>query len=306
MKRFNPRMLSNLAAFYRSDQGMTVGGTPLAAGTAPPAVTYTGTLTGVPGLFVQIDGAGTGAAATFKWGLNGSAGPFIQTGQACAAAVVLTGLAAAVTVNFPNAAYLTDNTYSARLARWADLSGGGHDLIQATVGLQPLIIMNAVNGYPSVRFDTSGGNTMATGAFTLNNPMAAWMVAKSITYGTAGVKDIWLDGNTLASMVIGSVLLAGYSISSGSAITLAAAVANAAYAYIGNIFGASGAIRVNGTQLQTGNTGASNPGGITLGGLANGTRGSNFEVAELPVYSSTQGAADIARLESYLKARYSL
>ncbi len=199
-------------------------------------------------------------------------------------------------------------TIATGVSQWTDLSGGtGRNLTQATGALQPAYIVNAINGQPALRFSTAGTQNLATAAFTLNQAEAVWIVAKSITYGTAGVKDIWMDGNTAGSMVIGSVISGGYSISGGSAITYAASVANGVYAYIGNVYnGASSAIRVNGVQQATGNAGASNAGGITLGALANGTRGSNFECAELIVFSKSPAAGEIVAIEAYLKARYAL
>lgn len=299
--------LRNLAAWYRADQGITIGGTPLASGTTPPAVTYTGTLTGVSGLYVQIDGAGARGVATFKWSLDGGS-TFQATAVLTAATVALSGAASAVTVNFPVGTYATNNIYRATTAQWSDLSGNVRHLLQATPAKQPAPIISAVNGQPALRFDTSAGMFLDTGAFTLNNPFSVYMIAKSITYGTAGVKDIWLDGESAGSMVIGSVLVGGYSISSGSAITYAAAVANGVYAYLGHVFGpgGTGIIRVNGTNQQTGSTGSSNAGGIHLGGLFGGTRGANFECAELIVLARQATATELVQLDTYAKGRYAL
>lgn len=189
---------------------------------------------------------------------------------------------------------------------WYDRSGNNRHATQAAGALQPALIASAVNGRASVRFDTSGSQLLATAGFTLNNPMSAWLVAKSITYGTGGVKDIWMDGATAGAMVIGSVISGGYAISSGASLNYAASVANGAYAYTGNIYGTSAVIRVNGVQQQAGTSGTNNAGGLTLGALANGTRGSNFEIAELILLPGIPDAASITALELYLATLYGL
>src|SRR5258708_18034961 len=90
----------------REDLGVTLGGTPRASGTIPPAVTLTGTLTGVPDLYLKIDGAGARGTATFRWSLDDGA-TFVATSVLTAATVTLSGAAPAVIVNFPLGADLT-------------------------------------------------------------------------------------------------------------------------------------------------------------------------------------------------------
>jgi hypothetical protein len=80
-----------------------------AAGTAPPAVTLSGTTSGRPAVTIEIDITLTGirGVATFQWLLNGVVQ---QTGQLTAATFALgtTGL----TANFPAGTYTNDNVYT--------------------------------------------------------------------------------------------------------------------------------------------------------------------------------------------------
>ncbi|MHB9131956.1 MAG: alpha-amylase family protein [Armatimonadota bacterium] len=50
-----------------------------------------------------------------------------------------------------------------RVSRWADGTGNGNDFAQATPGLQPVLVENAANGKPAIRFDgVDDGLALAT------------------------------------------------------------------------------------------------------------------------------------------------
>lgn len=72
------------------------------------------------------------------------------------------------------------------VSSWADQTGS-KNLSQATETNQPLLITNALNGYPSLRFDGSD-DFMTTSAFTEAHPYTVYVVAKMIS---------WTDGNIL-------------------------------------------------------------------------------------------------------------
>src|SRR5258708_19444783 len=95
----------------REDLGVTLGGTPRASGTIPPAVTLTGTLTGVPDLYLKIDGAGARGTATFRWSLDDGA-TFVATSVLTAATVTLRGAPPPLIVPFPLGPDLTHNLHN--------------------------------------------------------------------------------------------------------------------------------------------------------------------------------------------------
>jgi hypothetical protein len=197
-------------------------------------------------------------------------------------------------------------TISTGVSQWNDLSGKNRHLTQATGTKQPLYIASAIAGKPAVRFDGSD-DFLGPVAFTLNQPETVVLVYKSIVIGAASAHDAIADGNATGNMVVLSDNGTHYSIAAGVALTDAELVNNTVYGYTLQIFnGASSFIFVNGTQKATGNAGANNGGGFTLGALPDGTRSTNIEVAEAIVYASALGAADRSRLTLYIKARYGL
>ncbi len=67
---------------------------------------------------------------------------------------------------------------------WSDASGNGHDATQDSSGLQPTVVLNALNGKPVVRFD--GVNefmSTGTGAFISSQPNTVFIIGKTNNLG---------------------------------------------------------------------------------------------------------------------------
>jgi hypothetical protein len=209
-----------------------------------------------------------------------------------------------------SALYLYGAAVSQRkVSAWADQSGLGHDLTQVTAANQPLLVDAAENGSLAVRFDTSGGDSLASAAFTLNQPEDVFAVMKVLTQGTAGVLDIGWDGIAAGDMVLGNIIAGTVAISAGVALSYAGVdLAFPAYDYFECQYnGATSVVNAHGLALgSTGNAGANNAGGFTLGGLANGTRGMNAEYTEILIYNRILSAAERTQLNNYLKWRYDI
>jgi hypothetical protein len=122
---------------------LTLGGTPLASGAAPPVVTYTGTLTGPVVPYLQIDGAGARGVATFKVSYDDGA-TFPHTGILTAASVALPGVGSAITANFATGTdYATDNVYQSVCESLTDLSASANHASQGTAAQRPLVRANS-------------------------------------------------------------------------------------------------------------------------------------------------------------------
>jgi hypothetical protein len=196
-----------------------------------------------------------------------------------------------------------------KVSAWADQSGLGHHLTQVTAANQPLLARSAENGSVTVQFDASGGDSLASAAFTLNQPEDVFAVMRVISQGTAGVQDIGWDGITAGNMVLGNIIAGVVAISAGVGLSYSGVdLAFPAYDYVECQYnGASSVVNTHGLALgSTGNAGANNAGGFTLGGLANGTRGMNAEYTEILIYNRILSAAERTQLNNYLKWRYDI
>jgi hypothetical protein len=289
---------------------VTLGTTPFASGTAPPAVTISGALTPALGLYIQCDGAGTlgVGAPTFKWSEdNGST--FRATQVPMAASVNLATTNGTIAVAFPAQAYLTDNIYRATVQTILDRGPRGHDITNATAAQQGLCIANAKNGHYGVRLD--GVNDWYTGTWSTvaAQPFTDFIVYKSIGGpGASGAHDIIYDGGVAGHCILISDSTPQLILNAGASITYAASVANGAYAIVtGQYNTAAGILRVNGVQRATGSLSTNVPGGFTLGALANNTRWTNIEVVEVVrVFNGAVNviAAFLTKLEYYLNQKY--
>lgn len=160
---FNPAHVSGLTAWFKASTGVTLGGTPLATGTTPPAVTIAATDGAQPtasALRIEITTGGARGTALFKWSVNDGT-TFEATGVATAATVVLAS--ANITVTFPVGTYATDNVYRATVSQWDDRTSNGWNLVQAAAGNQPVRVPSdsALNGRSILQTDNSD-DVMAT------------------------------------------------------------------------------------------------------------------------------------------------
>ena len=171
------------------------------------------------------------------------------------------------------------------VSTWADQSGEGNDLLQATDGARPpkqsdgSILFNGTDEY------------LKCGAFTLNQPETVYMLGRQVT---------WVDGNTVWDGNAGNdmrlfnadqnptiYLYAGAQAAGNSDFTVNTyAVACAVYN------GASSVLQINNNASTTGNAGAANGSGFTLGAFGNGaTAFSNIQVKEVILFPVAHDAA---------------
>lgn len=153
----------------------------------------------------------------------------------------------------------------------------------------------------SVLFD-GAAHYMKTAAFTLNQPETVYLVAKQLAWGSRYLHD----GNAGNSMVLfqntASPQLALYAGSFGGNNANATIGSKVVIAELFN--GASSALRVNLTAEVTGDVGAANAGGFTLG--SNPAPGSfaNIQVHEALIYNTAHDAATRANVIRALMSKH--
>lgn len=182
------------------------------------------------------------------------------------------------------------------VSQWDDASGNARHLKQATATNQP-----AKQGDGSILFD-GVDNYLKCDAFTLIQPETIYLLGKQVGYTAI---DTVMDGNTVNTLRLfqsgaspAVVLNAGSGdVASNSNWTLNT------YATVAVVLnGASSLIQVNATTATTGNPGAGNMGGFTLGAGGNSTAFANIQVKEVAIYSVAHDEATRAQVIAYMNA----
>lgn len=184
----------------------------------------------------------------------------------------------------------------AGVAVWADQSGEGNDLLQGTDTNRP-----SEESDGSILFD-GVDNFLKTNAFTLNQPETVYLLARQITWASG---DRVFDGNDTNLMTLFQTGVtpeiepyAGSFMGKNSDWTLDT------YMPVGVVYnGASSLSQVADNTPVTGNVGAGNAGGFTLGARGDGLGTfSNIQVKEVIIYSDAKGVDDRALLQAYLNS----
>lgn len=184
-----------------------------------------------------------------------------------------------------------------------DQSGSGHDMTaKASDATRPTLITNNLNTHSILRY--TGGQSLRT-VFALNNgctiyfvvKQTGWTSLKRLTDGGAAVTTL-IQFN--ASPDVG--LNAGALLGPFSDLTI-----NNWFIVRVVINGASSSIRANGGAALTGNAGALNPGGFTMGS-AFGQAGdfSNIDVGYALVYSAVISGDDDTNIMNFLNSRFAI
>ncbi len=185
---------------------------------------------------------------------------------------------------------------------WADQSGNVNSLLQGTAGLRPTLQLAQINGLPCVRFD--GVDDWITAAYTLNQPATMFATLKMRSLGDVAVHDIVADGGVGAQAILGIDNTPRTTIYNGSTLATGTAYANAVYAVMTWLMNNTASlIFANNAQVASGTSGATNPGGFTLGGVADGTRTSAVDVVEALTFAGALSGAMITAVDNYLNVR---
>ena len=194
------------------------------------------------------------------------------------------------------AAYFKFNTgitvTGAGVSQWDDQSGNGRHLLQATDTQRP-----ALQGDGSILFD-GVDDYLKCNAFTLNQPETVYIRFLPVSWAHG---DYVFDGNFINTVALYQNTIAHhYTQHAGAAGADGIALAGSYYSMCSLYSGASSVLNINGTET-TGNPGAANAGGFTLGAHGNVNGGwSNIRVKEVAIFTGTHDAATRAKIISYL------
>jgi hypothetical protein len=179
------------------------------------------------------------------------------------------------------------------VSQWNDASGNARHLKQVTATNQP-----ALQGDGSILFDGID-NYMKCDAFTLNQPATFYILGRQVTWTDV---DCFCDGDAGASQLIqqsGATpairLFAGLGVASNTNLAVNT------YGVVAAVFnGASSLLQINNTTPTTGDPGAANAGGFTLGSTGTAGAPSNIQVKEVVIFAAAHDATTRAAVIGYL------
>lgn len=183
----------------------------------------------------------------------------------------------------------------AGVSQWSDQSGNARPLLQATDTNRP-----ALQADNSILFD-GVDNFLKTDTFTLDQPCTLYLLAKQATWT---INDVLAAGFTTATGRIWQrTATPTIALFSGSATASNANLAVDTYGAIAAVFnGASSVLQVNMTTPTTGDAGAANLAGLTLGADGAPASYGNVQVKEFMAFAAAHDANQRAAVIAYLRS----
>lgn len=201
-----------------------------------------------------------------------------------------------------DASQITGQADGSALATWADLSGNGHTLTQASPASQPIYYSstaaNLVNGLPAVSFNGGPGIASAPFAAPLSQPFTICCVWN--TTAISGAYNYAIDSDS-ALLGIGSGVFAiwatgGFVGNAGGSVGL--------HQHIGVYDGASSAIYTDGALGATGSPGGGNLTMLDLGAGAQHGGAAHGLIPEVIVYPFALTSPQMTSIHDYLKTKW--
>jgi len=183
---------------------------------------------------------------------------------------------------------LSDN---ANVFTFDDQTGNNHDL---TAGNAPTFKTNIVNNNPIVRFD--GVDDFLDVSFSIiSQPVNIYLAFKMQSLTS---RDDVLDSNNTNTQFLFGPRSTNYTLFAGSFISGGSPDTNFHIAsWLGD--GSSSTIRIDGTQVASGNPGSNGLDGITLGANAFGNLPAEVDIGEILVYPQDKSSKQ-SSIETYL------
>jgi len=181
----------------------------------------------------------------------------------------------------------------AGVSKWADQSGNGNDLLQATDTNRP---SQEADG--SILFD-GVDNKLKCASFTLVQPETVYLLIKQVTW-TANAYIF--DGNTDTAMAVFlAVVTPEVRAYGGITSAVNGDLAIGSYGVLSVVFnGASSVLQVDNNTPVTGNASTNDMGGFTLGAAGDASNFGNIQVKEVAIYNTAHDAATRAKVIAYL------
>lgn len=181
----------------------------------------------------------------------------------------------------------------AGVSQWDDQSGNGRHLKQGTDAARPVLQADG-----SVLFDGLA-QFLKCDAFTLNQPTTIYLLAKQVTWTST---DYFFDGNTSGMMGLQQAgVTPSFRLVAGGSTPGNAGLPVDTYGVICSVFnGASSLTTVNQGAAVTGNAGANNAGGFTLGANGGPNNYSNTQFKEVVVFATAHDSVRRAQMFAYL------
>lgn len=186
----------------------------------------------------------------------------------------------------------------AGVSQWNDASGNGRHLLQGTDAARPPLQADG-----TVLFD-GVAQFLQTSGFTLNQPETVYILCNQVSYA---VNRVLLDGSLAATMR----LLQGGSVAGQLYIRLTSTVGDntdaalpiGTYGVIACVFnGVASAIQVDNRATTTGDVGATNASGFTVGANGSGAAFANIRVKEVIVCNTAHDGTRRAQMLAWLRS----
>jgi hypothetical protein len=184
------------------------------------------------------------------------------------------------------------------VSQWADKSGNLRHLKQPAGTQQPVLESDGSIRFPGV------DEFLACDAFGINQPETVYLLCKEITWIDSGPLT---DGSTLNSMLIQQTSGGSGGVSpqlrlfAGSGTSSNTDLAIGDWGVISAVFnGAASILQINNSAPLTGDAGANNAGGFTVGSTATGTGFSNIQVKEVVLFQGAHDAASRSAVIAHL------
>lgn len=184
------------------------------------------------------------------------------------------------------------------VATWPDESGGGHDL---SAGDAPTYVANGIQGNPVVRFDGSS-NYLDVVFNAISQPTTIYSVFEYKSLSSSSESPI--DGADGTRHKIGSGGIEDkWNLFAGDLLESSSSAATSAYVVSALFNGTGSEMRVDGSEVGSGDAGSSDLGGLTVGRAPNGSEWANVDIGEILVYDGDKSGSH-AEIESYLNDKW--